>query len=73
MHREINIPGSILGPGDLLWVVSCHGIRLKGHTGLSLDTSHWDKWILINWQSSLGSKCCRFGAGLLEPAAKVRC
>jgi hypothetical protein len=72
MHRENNnIPGGIHGPGNLLWVVSCHGIRLKGHTGQS--TSHWDKWVLINWQSSLGRNVVVFGAELLEPAAKVSC
>lgn len=25
-----------------MWVESCHGIQLKGPTGLGLDTRHWD-------------------------------
>lgn len=39
-EKKQNIPGGSLGPRKLLWVESCHGIRLKGHT-LGLDASHW--------------------------------
>ena len=35
--KKINIPGGSLGPRKLLWVESCHGIRLKSHT----QGCHW--------------------------------
>lgn len=38
-EKKANIPGGSLGPGKVLWVETCHVIRLKGHT-LGLDTSH---------------------------------
>lgn len=51
-----NIPGGCLGPGKLLRVESCHGVLLRAHARLGLDTGH--RKILRNKRNR---KCPRDG------------
>lgn len=39
---KTNIPGGCLGPGQFIWGVSCHGVRLWNQTSWLLDTNHWE-------------------------------
>lgn len=47
-QKENNVPGTSLGPGELLRVKSCHGVLLRVQTRLGLDTGHRERGMGIS-------------------------
>jgi hypothetical protein len=69
-----NVPGTSLGPGELLGVKSCHGVLLMVQTRLGLDTGHRERGMGISSGQKKKQKISpwvEWGVGALRPDLQV--